>query len=98
MVCIFIFHDVTVQAENTLKGGIVVRTIFDSDHLDIENSKFLMCKYTSFKETLFVMSSGAENHKTIYITLLFDQTRQMLILLSFTTETNLFLRTSSVML
>ena len=36
MVCIFIFHDVTVQAENTLKGGIVVRTIFDSDHLDIE--------------------------------------------------------------
>ena len=36
MVCTFIFHGVTVQTENTLTGGIVVRTIFDSDHFDIK--------------------------------------------------------------
>ena len=25
-----------MQTENTLKGGIVIRTIFDSDHFDIQ--------------------------------------------------------------
>ena len=41
MVCICIFHGVTVQTENTLKGGIVVRTIFDSDHFDIQKFQII---------------------------------------------------------
>ena len=58
--------------------------------------EFLMCKCTLFEK--HVSRRYQEQEITwLYITLLFDQTCQMLVLLSFTTETNLFSRAARVM-
>ena len=60
---------------------------------------FNVQKYTPFEETPFATSSGAtENHVTVYDTCTIKHVKYHVYtvnLLSFTTETDLFLRTAS---